>query len=250
MGTTQTVLTKNLTFYNFILVLKTWSEIGECIMSQQESGGPLHGVPQKNWDLFHMIKIIEEKVPRSGYILDVGTSGCPILEALLRRGYSNLYGIDYNLLLREKFHRVVMGALHRRDFRIFCGYTPIRLKKGNFCQSSYPDNYFDAITSLSVIEHGIEWEDYFEEMSRILKPGGYLLTSTDYWYHNLPTDQITAYGYPMKVFTPSEIKQGLYIAFQYGFKKIDATIPDCVDPCVTWNGFRFTFLLFVLQKIL
>ena len=40
---------------------------------------------------------------------------------------------------------------------------------------------FDYVTSLSVIEHGVNIEKYFREMSRIIKSNGYLLTSTDYW---------------------------------------------------------------------
>lgn len=233
-----------------ILVLKTWSEIGKCIIGLQESGGPLHYVPQKNWDLFHMFKIIEEKINRSNScILDVGASGCPILEGLFIRGYSNLYGIDLAIKFREKFRRIFMSALHRRDFRIFYGYTPLKLKKGNLCKTEFPDAKFDAITSISVVEHGIIWDEYFKEMSRILKPGGFLITSTDYWYKPLKTEHIIAYGFPMKVFTPEDIKEGLSVAFKYGFKEIDSHIPDCADPCVTWHGFRYTFLLFLLQKL-
>ncbi len=44
---------------------------------------------------------------------------------------------------------------------------------------------FDYITSLSVIEHGVNIENYFKEMNRVLKKGGMLLTSTDYWYDKI-----------------------------------------------------------------
>ncbi len=231
-----------------IKVLKNWDEIGECVIQLQDSGGPLHHQPQKNWDLFHMLKAIGENLDKSANILDVGVSGCPVLEALLKRGYSNLYGIDLRIGFREKFSRVFMSSLHRRDFRILYGYSPIRLKKGNLCQTGYSENKFDAITSLSVIEHGIEWDAYFKEMSRILKPGGFLLTSTDYWYEPINTNGLVVCGQPMKIFMPRDIEYGLSIAFKYGFKKFDIDIPGCVDNCVTCNGIQYTFLLFILQR--
>lgn len=232
-----------------IAVLKTWAEIGECSMSLQEEGGPLHSVPQKNWDLFHIYRLIRENVKPNSCILDVGVAGCPILEGLLARGYSNLYGIDLALKFREKLTRVFLGALRRRDFRIFYGQTPIKLTKGDLCKTGYPDAKFDAITSMSVVEHGIGWDAYFKEMSRVLKPGGYLITSTDYWGQPIKTSHLCAYGVPVKIFAPEDIKEGLSIAVKYGFKKIDSHIPDCGDPCVAWSGVRFTFLMFVLQKL-
>ena len=48
-------------------------------------------------------------------------------------------------------------------------------------ETNYQSNIFDFVTSLSVIEHGVDIHKYFMEMNRILKKGGLLLTSTDYW---------------------------------------------------------------------
>lgn len=231
-----------------IKVLKNWDEIGECVIKLQQTKGPLHHQPQKNWDLFYMLKIIEDNVDKSECILDAGAVGCPVLEVLLNRGYSNLYGIDLRVGFREKFNRVFMRAVHKRDFRILYGYSPIKLVRGNLCKSDFPENKFKAVTSLSVVEHGITWEEYFKEMSRIIKPNGYLLTSTDFWHEKINTNGVYVYGTPMKIFTPDEIREALSIAFKYGFKKIPIDIPKCNEPCVFFEGFNYTFLLFVLQK--
>ena len=51
-------------------------------------------------------------------------------------------------------------------------------------KTGFQNNTFDFVTSLSVIEHGINIENYFKEMNRILKKEGLLLTSTDYWPDN------------------------------------------------------------------
>ena len=232
-----------------IKVLKNWDEIGECVIKLQESNLQLHHQPQKNWDLFHMLKTIDENLQKSACILDAGSSGCPVLEVLVSKGYSNLYGIDLGLRFREFFSRVIMSSVHKRDFRIFYGYSPIRLIKGDLCKTDFADNKFDAATSLSVVEHGVEWEDYFKEMSRILKPGGYLLTSTDFWHQSINTNGAVVCGAPMRIFTPQQIIEALSIAFKYGFKKFPVEIPECVEPCVAFCGFRYTFLLFILQKL-
>ncbi len=232
-----------------IKVLKNWDEIGECVIKLQDFPGPLHHQPQKNWDLFHFLKIIEQNVEKTMNILDVGATGSPVLEALLSRGYLNLYGIDLRVGLREKFTRIFMNAVHRRDLRILSVYSPIKLKQGDLCNSGYPDNWFSAITSLSVVEHGIHLESYFKEMYRILKPGGILLTSTDFWDIKLETGNLMVCGAPLKIFTPDEIKQALLIAFENGFKKYDVNIPKCLEQCVSFHGIKYTFMFFVLEKI-
>ena len=234
---------------NMIKVLKNWDEIGECVIKLQDFPGPLHHQSQKNWDLFCFLKTIEQNIEKTMNILDVGATGSPVLEALLSRGYSNLYGIDLRIGLREKFTRIFMNAVHRRDLRILTGYSPIKLKQGDLCHSGYPDNWFSAITSLSVVEHGVQLELYFKEMYRILKPGGILLTSTDFWSTKLETGNLMVCGAPMKIFTPAEIKQALLIAFENGFKAFNISIPECLKPCVSFNGINYTFMLFVLEKI-
>ena len=232
-----------------IKVLKTWDEIGESIICLQDLQLSVHHQPQKNWDLCNMLTVIEKNVEKSAAILDIGARGCPVLEILLKRGYTNLYGIDLNFDFWEKFNRTIMAALHRRDFRSIFGSSPIKLKNANLCKTDFPKNKFMAITSLSVVEHGISWDDYFKEMSRILKPGGYLLTSTDFWHEEINTNEIFICGAPMRIFTPKDITQALSIAYKYGFKEMSESIENTKQQCVTCNGIQYTFLLFVLQKV-
>lgn len=64
---------------------------------------------------------------------------------------------------------------------VFKGVTrrgPITYKYGDITHTEYDTATFDAITCLSVVEHGVDLNTYFREMSRILKPGGILITST------------------------------------------------------------------------
>jgi len=64
-------------------------------------------------------------------------------------------------------------------------YKKITLYDGNTIP--YPDNSFDMIISNCVLEHILDIKLSLTEIYRVLKPGGYLLTSvmTDQWENNL-----------------------------------------------------------------
>ena len=51
---------------------------------------------------------------------------------------------------------------------------------------------------MSVIEHGVPLKPYFEEMYRLLKPGGILITSTDYYPEPIDTRNKMAHEAPIK----------------------------------------------------
>jgi len=50
----------------------------------------------------------------------------------------------------------------------------------------YPDDFFDVVYSKSFVEHLYQPVKYFEEVIRILKPGGRLITLTPDWEVNSP----------------------------------------------------------------
>jgi 2-polyprenyl-3-methyl-5-hydroxy-6-metoxy-1,4-benzoquinol methylase len=83
---------------------------------------------------------------------------------------------------------------------------------GDITHTEYDAATFDAITCLSVIEHGVDLDAYFREMSRILKPGGILITSTDYWQAPIDTKGQEMYGVPIHVFTQQEIRHAIELA--------------------------------------
>ena len=110
---------------------------------------------------------------------------------------------------------------------------------------------FDYITSLSVIEHGINIEKYFKEMNRILKKGGMLLTSTDYWQNKISTRNSCLFGMPDIIFSKHEIYNIINSAEKNGFELIEPIDFTCKDKVVRWehNGVELTFLFFALKKI-
>ena len=52
---------------------------------------------------------------------------------------------------------------------------------------------------------GVNLAAYFKEMARILKPGGLLITSTDYYDSPVDTRGQVAFGAPIHIFSPDEI---------------------------------------------
>lgn len=48
----------------------------------------------------------------------------------------------------------------------------------DWCNNPYEDNYFDIITSFETIEHIVDYNNFLNELSRVLKPNWTLIIST------------------------------------------------------------------------
>ena len=121
----------------------------------------------------------------------------------------------------------------------------------NIEDTKYRDQMFDYVTSLSVIEHGVNIEKYFREMSRIIKGNGYLLTSTDYWPHKLVnTKNILSKSTPDNIFSRDEIENLVEIAEKSGLKLIEPIDFEYKEKVVRWDsiGLDFTFIFFAMRK--
>ena len=90
-------------------------------------------------------------------------------------------------------------------------------------------------------------------MSRLLKEGGYLLISTDYWPDPIDTTGLYPYGSnfgEMKVFTREDIEKLAWKAREYGLELIEPIDFSYEDKVVYWKRVdkSFTFIFFVLKK--
>jgi SAM-dependent methyltransferase len=89
-------------------------------------------------------------------------------------------------LADSKKHKEKSGntiySLYKREYKPVVDMhhdKSLQLSIQSLEETNYECNTFDFVTSLSVIEHGVDIHKYFMEMNRILKKGGLLLTSTD-----------------------------------------------------------------------
>jgi SAM-dependent methyltransferase len=186
----------------------------------------------KNWDTLAALREVVSRTTPSAHVLDAGAEiYSRILPWLYLYGYRNLIG--NNLVFTETIHR-----------------GPIVYEPGDITKLRFPDRTFDAVTCLSVVEHGVDVEAYFKEMARVLKPGGLLVTSTDYFESATDTKGLSAYGVPIRVFTADDVTAMVEVAKRYDLhltKPIDTRSQDRV---VRWDqfGLQYTFIVFSMVK--
>jgi SAM-dependent methyltransferase len=220
-------------------VLKNSSEVYHATKCLRSLGLFPHHDGVKSWDTLKMIDIIKQ-ANISAFVLDVGCNGSPILPLLRRLGFMNLYGCD--LFLKEGISAAT--ELH----------NTFDISIQDLEKTRFQNNTFDFVTSLSVIEHGINIQNYFKEMNRIIKKGGLLLTSTDYWPDkivNLVNTDVNPKNSPDNIFSRREIEEDVIsIAERNGFlltEPIDFTHGERV---IHWNDtcLDYTFIFFALRR--
>jgi SAM-dependent methyltransferase len=193
---------------------------------------PLHRAEKKNWDHLAAVHAIVGTYPKSAVVLDAGAEFYSnVLPALFVYGYEHLYGM--NLSFTDPARR-----------------GPIRYLPGDITQTDFPNSFFDAITCMSVIEHGVSLPAYFQEMFRLLKPGGILITSTDYYSDPIDTMNQVAHGAPVKIFSRHEVEEMLSIALECGFEPTSPIDLSCTGRPIRWDlyNLEYTFLIFTLRK--
>jgi SAM-dependent methyltransferase len=242
-------------------VLKNIFEVREAERGLQELRLFRHHSQIKSWDTYKMIKMING-ANRESFVLDVGCYESPILPMLKRLGFINLYGCDLVLKSSSDCNQNFTNNNNNNSssFKYHEDYEPIakmyndksyKLSIKNLEDTEYRDQMFDYVTSLSVIEHGVNIEKYFREMSRIIKSNGYLLTSTDYWPDKLVNNKnILSKGTPDNIFSKDEIENLVEIAEKNGLKLIEPIDFKYKDKVVRWNsiGLDFTFIFFAMRK--
>ncbi len=193
-------------------------------------GVPLHPDPPKAWDnflaLYHTVANTEPDSP----VLDAGgarySAYLPALHAL---GYTNLIGI--NLLEREA--ETVNG---------------IQYRYGDITKTDFSNGYFGFVACLSVIEHGVDWRLFLQEMVRILRPGGQLFVSMDYWEGPIDVGDRIEFGVPVKIFTPAEVMEFIGYASNLGLTLAANSDLTCEQKVINWLGLNYTFCNLLFRK--
>ena len=210
--------------------LRSHEELESAYKQVQELGLSPHPDYSKNWDHLAALDFILKHTGADSVVLDAGADhSSRILPWLEAYGYRHLIGI--NVAFPSSF---VRGSIH---------YMP-----GDIEQAPFDDQSFDVITCMSVIEHGVNETAYVHEMSRILRPGGYLITSTDYYPVPIPTHGKVAFGVPIRIFTKSDITRLLDSAGASGLRSDGDIEFDCTQTPIQWKGLRYSFIMFVLRK--
>lgn len=186
----------------------------------------------KSWDVVEMLEIIERHASdRKTPILDLGCFNSEILYALHALGYRKLAGCDLNPQCRW------MGFWHR-----------IKYVVSDLTRTPFPDKSFGALTSVSVIEHGVDLSRMAEEAARLLRPGGVLLLTTDFDSsgnsHDIPND-FRVFNQSWQIFNPESMSKMVEVFRDAGFRLL---APDSLDMThderpINWNRHDYTFAL-------
>jgi SAM-dependent methyltransferase len=194
-------------------------------------GGIVVGDVIKSWDVLKTVNFLRYRLPPETPVLDVGAYSSEILSVLHRMKYSNLTGVDLNPGIKG-----MPFADH------------IRYEVADFMATPFPDSSFGAITAISVIEHGFQCERLLLEISRLLRPGGYFITSFDYWPEKIDTTGMKIFGMDWTIFSKEEVLELVSMANVYGLEPVGDIALDAGDRVIHWGGKEYTFGWMAIRK--
>lgn len=194
-------------------------------------GGINLGDQIKSWDVLNTLEFIRNNVPKSSPILDIGAYSSEILHALHRVHYTALTGIDLNPGVK---------SMPRAN--------AIRYEVVDFMQTPFDDESFEAVTAISVIEHGFDGKRLLAEISRLLRPGGYFIASFDYWPDKIDTSGERIFGMDWRIFSRAEVQEFIRDAEDHGLAPFGEIDLDAGEKIIKWGGKEYTFAWMALRK--
>ncbi len=213
-------------------VLGSASEVDAAVAEIEACGLAPHKDRDKNWDLLVALGTVLQRTNPRAAVLEMGAAGYSrLLPWLYAYGYRRLVGIDLvEVVLKHP--------------------TMVEYLQMDLTATTFPDSSFDAIACLSVIEHGVSPDGFAREASRLVRRGGVVVLSTDFWCEPLDVEGKSAYGVPVHVLTPDEIATWIEAAARHGLTPVSPVELRCADRVVHWErvDLDFTFLNIVFQK--
>lgn len=185
----------------------------------------------KSWDVLATLDFLASHVAKDAPVLDIGCYASEILVALHRLGYTRLTGVDLNPNLFRMPHQ-----------------ESIRYVTSDFMHTPFPDGSFQAITSISVMEHGFDGPRLLKETSRLLGAGGYLISSFDYWPVKIDTTGTRFFGMDWTIFSKDEVAKLVADAASFGLRPAGEIAFDATHRPIAHGGKEYTFGWLVLQK--
>jgi len=207
------------------MVLQTVSEYETAIDELRRCGVVPHNDSPKNWDHLTALTAILNRTDETASVLDAGgETYSPLVHWLYLYGYRDLRVC--NLSFDAPFYQ-----------------GPIQYLPQDITDTSFPDGSFDAITCLSVIEHGVDVQEFLTEAKRLLRDGGLLVLSTDYWPDGVDSNGVTAYGLPWDPFDMTDVTELIESAEAAGFRVPSDPDLGATDRPVKWRGMEYTFVV-------
>lgn len=212
--------------------LKTRDQINSATDWLKENGFMCHPISCKDWELQKVTEAIGD-----GVLIDLGANGSFVLHNAIKKGIKGRkVGID----LAE-----VTGDNKADGAEYF---------KGDLMNTPFEDESFDTVVSLSTIEHEVDLDKFAKECSRLLRKGGKLIVSFDYWPDRIITDGLALYGLKWNILDVGDAMdltgacafEGLIISGVVKWATQDAVINPSY--CSPFPGISYTFGIFEFIK--
>lgn len=208
-------------------VLQNTGEYESALGWARSAGLPLHAAPSKNWDSRIALDAIRRRIGPNELIVEAGGERFSVMAHWLRRaGYRNV--VVYNLVFAGREERI--GGIDHRY--------------GDITRLPHEEGSVGAITCLSVVEHGVPLREFFAESARLLRPGGVLFVSTDFFPEPTETDGLRRFDAPVVVFDSVSLAELRAEAARAGFTETEDLVVGAPDRCVEWDemSLRYTFV--------
>lgn len=150
----------------------------------------------------------------------------PLIEWLYLYGYDDLH--VSNLAWDRSFYR-----------------GPIHYRVEDITDTRFRDGCIDGITCLSVLEHGVDDEQFLREAARLLGDEGTLVVSVDFTSEQVDTD-LRAFGREWQPYSDDDVNMFLKKAESMGFAVPDVSMAGSAQP-INWREHEYTFLVFSLS---
>lgn len=214
-------------------VLRSREEWEQATRTMRALRLPTHPDGSKNWDTLAALSSTLAHTTPADRVLDAGAAlYSTFLPALRLYGYTDLVGTNL------EFGRPV-------------SFGGVRLEHGDIESTGFASGSFGAVVCLSVIEHGVDVRAFVTEAARLVRPGGVVFVSTDYWADGVDTSDKTAYGTPVRIFDRASIEDIIEVAQEVGLE-IDGGPIDlsCADRAVHWKrqDLRYTYVAITFRR--
>lgn len=202
-------------------------DVDRAYLELAQRGLPFHNERWKNWDAWIATAHVTANTPTEDRVLDAGACRdpkypSPFLPAIQKQGYQRLTGVN----LDEKETEYENGICYHH---------------GDITNLPFSGRHFGFVACLSVLEHGVDWRLFFVEMQRVIRGGGRLFISFDYWDDPIDVGDRMAFGAPVHIFDRAEVMQMVAYARDTGFNLNGPLDLTCKDRVVTWLGLQYTF---------
>ncbi len=208
--------------------LKNRAEIDECTQYLKQNSYVSHSLICKDWDLANILVELTD-----GNFLDMGSSDSYMLKNTVLKGIKGeKYGIDFR----------------NPDVPV----AGVKYIVGNLMATGLPDNFFQNITCLSVIEHEVDFNRFAKEAFRLLANEGKLYVTFDYWTPKIVTG-IKLYGLEWNVLDKNDVLALIQECLNNGLYLVDEIDWSLEEPIISeWSPdpakYKYTFGMLIFQK--